>query len=284
MGAISELSTAGGVLRRNPIIFIATLLAALAGGLSTVGQMTTGNVAVVVVLWIVSILLTPFFTGGLLGMAERGLTGSAGLRTLFAEGASNYLSILGGSILFGVAFIAVYIAYAIIALIIGFGASAVFSMGGGTGTGLLGLGFGLVFTLLILLAIPLFFLLFLFLYFFDVAIVVGDERAWSGIKRSTGFVRSNFASAFGFTIITGILGLIAAIPTFWLIFSTGNFSSPSVGSGVFAGNVSMSRVVLPALALIIFSTLFNAFIYAYKVALYAGLTEAESSEQADMAD
>lgn len=286
MGAISNLSTAGNVLRRNPIIFIATLISALVGNLAIVGQVASGTAGIVIALVtsLISVLLVPFFTGGILGMAEEGLTESTGLRTFFSKGVSNYLSILGGGILVGVVFIVAYIAYLIVALIIGFSATAVLSAGERTAAGFLGLGFGLVFTLLVLLAIPLFFLLYLFLYFFDVAIVVSDERAWSGVKRSAGFVRSHFVSAFGFIIITGILGLIPTIPTFWVLLAASDVSSQGGVDGALLGTLSFGGVLFPVLVSVVLSTVFSAFIYAYKVTFYAGLIGTKADERTETAD
>ena len=86
MGAVSALTTAAGTLRRNPIIFAGVFILSAIGSLTTLGQLWGG--LIILGTGLVTLLLTPFLTGGVLGMAEEATVGNTSLATLLSVGST----------------------------------------------------------------------------------------------------------------------------------------------------------------------------------------------------
>ena len=278
MGAISSLSTGFDALRRNPVLFVATFVTALLGSLSYVGQ-ALGPIASTLfglVSFLVTIVVTPFLTAGILGMAEEALGGHTSLGTLVDEGKANYLSMLGAYLLFIAVIFAVSIAFGIMFVIVAVAGGFALGMGGAGGAagaiGGLGLGLGIIaLVFAFLLGI---FLLVYFLQFYDVAVVVSDEGAVGSLRRSASFVRNNMLSALGFMAVYVLVSVVGAIPIVWLSLQTTDFTpATATATTQLMAGPSFVELLPVTLATLVLSTLTSAFLYAYKVALYVDLAE-----------
>lgn len=269
MGAVSALSTAFDVLRRNPVVFAATFLSALLGSLGFAGQVGTGF-ALPTLFGVVSFLVGPFIVGGVLGMVEEGLGGRTSLGTFLHEGRANYLSLLGGTVLYGLIVFVVGFVFAILGLILAITGGAALGAGG-VADGVAGFGLGIGVLLFGLVTVVAIFVVIYFLQFFDTAVVVSDANATDCLQRSYRFVRANMLGALGFTVVWLAVSLVNAVPTFWLTLQSVAFSDPSAVQGT--ASLALPDL-LPALALsLVLSTLLGAFLQAYKVAFYVGQSE-----------
>jgi len=307
MGAIGALSTAAGALRRNPVIFFGVLAISIVGSLTTIGQVVGGLVPVVVA-GVATFLLQPFLLGGVLGMADEGVAGRTSVGTVLREGAANYLTLLGATIIQIVLFAAIGIVWAIGVGVVVLGAGFVVSGGGGAGGGgggVLGLGLELGFLAFVLLSVLAFLALVYFIQFYDVAVVVDDTGPWEAFKRSYTVVRRNLLSTLGYTLIAQIINLIALVPTFWLLFSgPGGFDPESAAAGggtAGAGTEGMAgggmagggdpfasatvAELAPELAVtIVLGTLVSSFLITYRVAYYGDATHRERGTGPEVAD
>ncbi|WP_331234324.1 DUF7847 domain-containing protein [Natronorarus salvus] len=191
MIAIRSVSTAVRTIRDHPILLAGGLVFAALGELSALGQL--GGPAVSVGLSFAFLLVWPFAIAGLVGMANADLDGETGLDRFLPEARSNYLSMLGATILFVLAILVVYVAMFVLTMVVGIvGGVALFSLGEGgvLGAGLLLLGLILASLLVVVLA-------FVFLQFFYAAVVVSDESAIGSLSASVGLVRENFLGVLG---------------------------------------------------------------------------------------
>lgn len=271
MGAISSLTESVGVLRRNPVLFVAAFLAALLGSLGTVGQL--GGLAATIGLTLLTYLVLPFIIGGMLGMAEEAVGDRTHLGTFVDEGISNYLSLVGAFLLLFVVFVALSIVFAILTMVIAVVGTFALASGSGAG-GMAGLGLVAVFGLFALLVVAV---VAFFLQFFDVAVVVSDEGAVGSLKRSARVARENALAAFGFLVIYTLITLLAAVPGIWL--SVTSMSSPTAVAGPMAVSQAMAGPTLAELvpvvvATVVISTFTSALLYTYKVSFYTSASRA----------
>lgn len=217
MAIIDPLVAAGGALKRNPIIFILSLVLAIIESILLFVGETWGTVANGLI-----VVISPFFIGGLLGMATEALNERTHLQTFVHEGASNYLRILAALLLqFGMVIIGT-LGYLIIVFILSLLGGLLLDGGGfGLAGGLLGLGlsFGvisLLFTFVLLLLGFVF-----FFQFYDAAIVISDTGIVDSLKRSMRFVWQNLVSTLGYSIISFSLTGISFLPLVYLFWEMG---------------------------------------------------------------
>lgn len=213
MAAIQALKDALGTLVSDPVVFVGGLAYAVIvfpqSFLQLIGVTLVGQV-----LQVLTFFITPLVLAGTIGMALEGLTDDASLGTLLDRGREHYVSVLVGNVvrtvivftfvlLFG---IAVFVA----ALVVGIGAVA----GAGSGVGPQAFGIGTVLALgaIVLLVVVPFLIVMVFIQFYPVAIVVDDRGAVDGIRRSVGVVRRNLLATLGYSIISVLVGFLAAAP------------------------------------------------------------------------
>lgn len=275
MGAVSALTTAGGTLRRNPIILLGVFFLSVVGSLTTISQVWGGLAAIGAA--IVTFLLGPFFTGGVLGMADEAVADRTSLSTLLSEGTSNYVTLLIATIIQIILFGAIGILWAIvmIALVLG-GGIALGGIGGGAG-GVLGIGVivGVVLSVLVFV-LPLY-----FLQFYDVAIVASNTSAWGGFKRSFSFVRSHLLSALGYTVIFQAINLLVVIPTLWFTYGMPlSLAELQAGTQQMAGMSTLEGLLPLAAFSIIAGTIASSLLVTYRVAYYTRTTNETSTSAA----
>ena len=211
MGVFSSLSTGLGALKRNPIIvalvFAYSLLGAGAGSVQIVDPLLVYPAILVLYLFI------PFFLGGVIGMVHDGLAGRTSISRFLEAGKSNYLSLFGGGLVLGVITFVLYFVVGIIGFILAIFILGAGSMAGVTSASVVVLAIGALIGLLVVL-LPWF-----ILQFFPAAVVVDDQGLIDSFKRSGGIVKSNFLSVLGFDALAFLIGLLAQIPTVYLLYS-----------------------------------------------------------------
>jgi len=283
MSAVQSLRTATDTLSRSPILFLGGLAYALVV-LPQRALQLAGIPLAPAALQLVTFFVTPFVVAGVVGMAREALDGDTSLGAFTATGTDRYVDLLlatlvefGIQLAFGVAFLVL----ALIALVAG---------GGGAGTAaLVGAGLG------ILLAVVYLAVLFL-IQFYPVIVVVDDAGPVDAITDSVAFVRANVVSTLGYSVVTVVLGGLAALPVSGfaayrvLTGSTGGDTPGPIGGGMTPGGpgagsgagapqmadllggaglgLSTPEVVALALVSAATTTLFFAFRQTYATAFY----------------
>ncbi|AZH26052.1 DUF7847 domain-containing protein [Haloplanus aerogenes] len=284
MSAVQSLRTATGALSRNPVLFLGGLAYALVV-LPQRALQLAGIPLAPALLQLVTFFVTPFVLAGVLGMAREALDGDTAFDAFTATGKDRYVDILlatlvefGIQLAFGVAFIVL----ALVALVAG---------GGGAGpAALVGAALG------VLLALAYLVVLFL-IQFYPVIVVVDDAGPVDAITDSVDFVRGNVVSTLGYSVITVVLGGLAALPVSGFAayrFLTsgpgtgdtpgpigGGMSPGGPGSGAGAGapqmadmfagaglGLSTPEVIALALVSAVTTALFFAFRQTYATAFY----------------
>ncbi|UPV73849.1 hypothetical protein M0R89_15045 [Halorussus limi] len=265
MGATSALSTTGRTLKRNTALFAAAfVLTVISLAPSGVNALLPPVMAGLVSLLLsgVSLFVTPFFMGGLLSMADEGLSGTTRLGTFVRGGKANYVRLLGAMVLFGVLLTVVGFVVLVVGAVVGavvFGISA-----GAAGQSLAGSGVSVVFLVLLVLLGALAFLLPVFVFqFYAAAVVVSDLGIVDSFKRSAAVVRRNLVSTLGYTVVVTAAGLVTGVASASVSLFTGYGTS-----GTAATEVGVAVLVPILLAVALVSTVVSAFGSVYQVAFY----------------
>ena len=206
MAAIAALRTAFDGLRRNPVLFVASLLYALIvlpqSALSLAGIPILPRL-----LQLLTFFVTPFVLAGLLGMADEAIDADTSLGTLRSVGADKYVPFLVGkfvefaiNLVFGIVFLVVGVA-----LVLTVGVGSVTS--GAASTGVLAFA-GVVILLVVLAALIVRFLI----QFYPVFIVVAESDAIDSFTDSYRFVRRNLVATIGYFLIQVVIGVLVAAP------------------------------------------------------------------------
>ena len=287
MAALQALRTASGALRRSPVLFVAAAAFGLLQLPGLVAQSIDPLVGAVVSLGFsgITIFVTPFFLGGILGMANEAIDGPTSLGTFVDEGKSNYVSLLV------VYFVLVAINFVL--GIVGFFAAivvgALWFSGGGGGSHLVPLAIVAAVAGVALLG----YLLVVFVtQFFGHAVVVDDCGAVESLKRSAWCVRHNLVSVVGYTLLVsvggGVFGLVAGL------FSV--LTSPQAAGGMGEGGVGSAPAATPlpvdlpsvglagtavlVVLLVVVTGLFGGFFAAYSTAFYRQIRPAATPDTA----
>jgi hypothetical protein len=266
MAVLKALRQTPVALLHNPIVFVPILVLILLQLPQLLLQAVDPLLASVVSLGIslLLIVLVPFFQGGIIGMADEALEGKTSLGSFVREGRSNYVS-----------FLVVYLVILALNFAVGifgffvlvFGGLALFAGGaGGTGGGP-GIAVLAVVGLVVGLFVLAYLVFALFVQFYGQAIVVDDLGAVEGIKRSVSVVRTHFVSTLGYSVLVGVIGLLAggvfALAT--ALVSTQSATSPA---HVPIPHLSPAAAVGVGLAVLALGTLFGGFFGVYSVAFY----------------
>lgn len=251
MAVVHALQAGSSALRRNPsivgIVLVISLLQVPTQFAQLAGPLASAVLGLGVSL--LSILVVPFVFAGLIGMADEALDGKTSFGTFVEMGKQYYTSmlgayllVLGGSIVLG---IMAFIGFAVFGI-------AVFSViGGAPGGGVSGVALGGIALAVVggtfLLFIPLF-----FVQFYGQAIVLDEQSAIGGFKRSVSLVRRNLLSVLGYSVLVfgvGIIfGLFSSIPSTILSVQTAQPSPtpgfPDVPLSIIAGLIIVGTVVM----------------------------------------
>jgi len=216
MSAVQSLRTAVDALSRNPVLFLGGLVYALVVLPQRALQLASVPLAPAA-LQLLTFFLTPFVVAGVVGLAREALDGDASFGTLTETGTARYVDLLLGTLVeFGIQ-LAFGIAFVVLALL------AVVAAGGSVGpVGILGAALG------VLLALAYLVVLFL-IQFYPVLVVVDGAGPVDAVTGSVAFVRGNVVSTLGYSVITVVLGGLAALPVSG--FAAYRFLTDGPGSG-----------------------------------------------------
>lgn len=255
-GVLGSLSTAVGRLGRNPVILVAALLVTLVSvGITLLGfvEPLLANLGS-----LFSIFVWPFLLAGLIGLIDEARTNRARLATLFSTGKSNYLSMLGGTLLVGIIVITVVFVSTIIAFVVLLSATV------GATAGLTSGGVSLLLVAAVLLVFVPYFAVYLFVQFYNVGIVVGGESAGSSLSHSVSLVRQNVLGVVGYTIVFMLLQLIGNLPGYAVLF-LGALELTEAGEWVIA---SESLFAASGALILVLGTITMALAFTYHVTFY----------------
>lgn len=262
MTALHSLRPAVGGLIRNPILLVITGVFALIQIPQLILQSQSPLISTVVSLLMTGVLLIvlPFYQGGVIGMSNEALTGTARVSSMIEAGKSNYVALL----LSYLAILAVNIVFGVAVALVAVGGGLGFLVGDGQPNlavlavvGLLGLGLLLVY-----------FLFVISIQFYAHAIVLNNTDVIEGFKRSVRLVRENKLSVTGYTIIMflggAVLGLGSGAAS--LVFS------PELGVGSALPEFSLPFVIFGLVLYIGIAAVFGAFYGMYSVSFYQNVS------------
>lgn len=207
MGAIESARRAVDTLGRNPVIFAGAAFIALLS-LPTYALQTTELAVFATAYAGVAFFVSPFLTGGVLGMADEGLEGRTGFSTFVSSGRSHYVSLLLVAILVTIVIAIVAAIGALVIVGIAIAALGISPGGLDVGTGSLAvLGVLVLGYVLVLVVLALVF------QFANPAVVVDDVGPIDALTQSYRTVRGNLLGAIGVGVFAFLLGgVLAGIP------------------------------------------------------------------------
>lgn len=259
MVVIDALRETPGSLARNPVVFVPVFVLMLTQVPQLLLQSVNPILAGVASLGIslLFVLVVPFFQGGLVAMANEALDGRTSLDRFRSAGRDHYVSLLVAYLLvLGVNFVVGFVAF-LVAIV---GGVALFAGNGGASLAVLA-----VVGVVVLLFVLAYLVVLFFVQFYGHAIVLDDLGAVDGLKHSVGVVRANLASTLGYSVLVGVLGLLAGG-----VFSVASIlASPRTTAPMVAiPEPSLAAVAAVSLVVVLLGTLFGGFFGVYSVAFY----------------
>lgn len=260
MQPLQSLFTAARTVRSNPILLLVAFAFIAAGEAMVAVQMVSPILYIVVALgWIA---FFPFLLAGFVGIAAEGLSESTTLSTFLREGRSNYVSMLGATVLFAIIFFALGFAWVLVALIGGIGAIAT----GGTAGTAVGITVA-VLAGLVILGLP-----WMFLQFYSVAIVVDDIGMASSLAHSASVAKRNLLAVAGFTVLFTVVSGLGQAPGLALYLMS--IETTTAGDALITDYTMYGASVAITLVL---GTITTALAYTYLVAFYTAITDDKQS-------
>ncbi len=269
MATIQSLTEAVGVLKRNPVVFVAGLIYAVV--LLPQSALSALNIPLVpTLLQILTFFITPFIVAGILGMTYEGRVRQTSLDTFTKIGKKKYVSLLAGNLVIfviTVVFILLMILLAFIVAGIGFAAASAESALAG--------GVGIVSIAVFLAAILVFLLVMFFLQFWAPAIVADNVGIGPGFQRSAGLVKRNLLPTLGFGVLNLVINLALALPALALAllpFLTGVGTGAVGATGDLQSATQLGSSLLAQVGLIAYSfviaVVMTPFRLAFAVSFY----------------
>ncbi len=269
MTALRSFSTALSTIARKPSLAVVALVIAFISTLSVVGRGGSSVVSSLVSLVgsALQLFVIPFFVAGFYALANAARTRTRDGPSFFEAGRRYYLSLLGAGLLLGIVFGVAVVVLTIIALVAGGGFALLNAMRQGTAPS------STVIAEIAVVAVILF-VVHLFFQFYDVAIVVDDENAISGIGRSIDFVASHFVSALGFALLSGAISLVISVLASWPFLFGG---ATTVQGAVTAYQSGVG--IVGFVGLLVGTLVSDLVVRTYKLCFYAETTEAGRSDE-----
>lgn len=263
MAVLQALRRTPRTLARSPVLFAPVLALLAVQSASLALRRLDPLVASLVSVGIsfVFLFVGPFFTGGIIGMADEALDGRTSLATFFAEGRANYLPIL----LVSLVLVVVTFALGVVAFVGAISAHfAVFGDVAGGGADLVALAVvGVVGAVVVAGYLSLIFLV----QFYAQAIVVDDLGAVGAVGHSVSVVRTHPVSTVGYSVLVGTMG--------------GLFGAAFGLASILVPPTATQRVTLPApplavavgvaLLALVLGTLAGGFLGVYSVSFYRAI-------------
>lgn len=270
MSVTTALSRVPAALSRNPIIVAVFAAFALLQIPMSVAQAIDPIVGGIVSLGLtgVLLLLSPFFQGGAMKMADEALDGRTSFDSFVDAGKANYLSMLGAFLLiFAVNFVLVIVA----GVVMFFTGAAALGAGGEVASGALGVAV-LVFAVLVLVYLAFAF----FVQFYGQEIVLNDASAIESLKRSAGLVRRNLLSTLGYFVVvvllSGVFGAVIAVVSVLILGTAGSPATPP----------SMTTSLLQSVVVAAFVTVMSSVVTVFAVSFWRTLRNRGSTAAASI--
>jgi len=260
MAGLQSLRRVPDVLARNPVLFVP-----VAGYLLLqTPQFFSGAIspqlqsALSLVWSLLTLVLSPFYIGGLFSMVEEALDGDTQLGTFLDGGKRNYVQLLVGHVILLVVNGVVGFVVAILGVV-----AFVVVLGSG------GLTSASTATLVILgvvgLLIALGYLaLNFFLQFYSQAIVVDGDKAIAAFKRSISLVRENLLVALGFVFVQGFISALGVAPLVVVSFA----QLPALTELAAVPQLSTPVLVVLGVVSLLLSTLTSTVVSTYAISFY----------------
>lgn len=263
MAVFSALRRTPGALARNPVVFVPVLVLMAFQVPQYVLQSVNPLLSTLysLAMMAVYVLVVPFFQGGILGMADEALDGRTSLGAFVAAGTANYVSMLGAYL----AILAANVVLGIVAALLFVAGGLAAYTSGDAGTGVAAIGAVVVAGAVLALV---YLLLVIFVQFYGQAIVLDDEGAVGGLKRSLSVVRHNLLATVGYTLLLAVVGMVAG-----LVFGLASIAmSPTSAAALGVPALSLPAVVLVAVVVTLLGSLMGGVFGTYSVAFYRALT------------
>jgi hypothetical protein len=214
------------------------------------------------------ILVVPFFQGGIIGMANEGVSRSTGIGTFLEQGKDNYVSLLVVYLLV----LAVGFVFGVVVFVGAlFGGGLALAGGGETGIASLG-----AVALFVLLAGVVYLLVAFFTQFYGHAIVIDDLGAIAGIRHSARTVRTHLLSAAGYSIVVALASALfgaAGAAVSIVTARSGQFAAASATPIASVPAFQPTAAAVLGLVVFLLAGAVGGFLAAYSVAFYREIRE-----------
>lgn len=274
MAVVRSLKRTLSILAEQPVLFVPLLLLGALQAPSYLANTLDPIVSAAVSLGmtVVYLFVTPFFHGGLIGMANDAAAGDrTSLDRFLTVGRERYLSLLGAYALV----YAVATALGVAITIAVFLAFLAYSAAGG------GIAVAVGAAIVPLLLIAVYLAVMAAVSFYGHAIVIEDHGAIDGIKRSVAVVRANLAAVVGYLLVAlvggGLVGAAAAAVSL-LAFPTA--TAPDAAPGA----VDPTLAAVGVVGIVAATALLGGFLLVFSVVFYRDLVGAGSTEDREGAD
>ncbi len=269
MVVLQAFRTALSSLRRNPILVGIVAVLTLFQLPSLAAQSTNPLLGGLISLGVSGILLvvTPFFVGGLIGMANEAIDGRTRFGTFVDAGTRNYVSIF-------LVYLGLFALNLILGLIIVFAIIMTAAFGvGWTGSSTVGI---VVFAALSLFGFLVYLGVFFFIQFYAHAIVLDGTSTIEGVTKSISTVRQNLLTVFGYNVITGVggigLGVLAAVVSLLAApMPAGQAETTTATALTEFASVGLAGSIALTLGVLVLSAFVGGFFAIFSTALYRSI-------------
>ena len=260
MAVLQSLRRVPDAITRNPVLFVPVagyLLLQLPQFFS--GAISPQLQSALSLVWsLLTIVLSPFYVGGLFSMVDEALDGDTRLGTFLDGGTGNYVQLLIGYVILLVVNGVIGFVIAILAVV---GFIVVLGSGGLTDASTVTLVIVAVVGLLVALA---YLAVNFFLQFYSQAIVVDGEKAIAAFKHSVSLVRENLLASFGFVLVRGTISVLGAAPLVLVSF----VQSPALRELAAVPQLSTPVLVVLGIVGLLLSALTSTVVVTYGISFY----------------
>lgn len=217
-------------------------------------------------------LLLPFVIGGAIALVDAALDGRPSLDAFVGGGRDGYVSIFAGALVLGVLTGIVYFVVAVLMVVaIAVLAGAVLASGGSDlGTATIAVVVAVTALGFLVMLLPWF-----FLQFFPAAVVLEDRGMDDAFTRSVELVKNNALSVVGFVLLAGLFGLLAQIPTAYMVYVAAQSPEGLQTSRTMFELMSRTQLAIYLGATVLVGTVLGPISISYYVAYFRKLVESD---------
>lgn len=261
MGALNALQRSPGALLRNSVLVIPVLIVGLFQLPQLLLQAVNPLLSSFVSLGISALFLfvAPFFQGGIIGMSDEALEGRTRLGSFLADGKAHYVRMLVAYLLLFVVGLVLFIVFFVLSFVLSILVLPNLAVSG--------FAIGVVGLLFLVSYVPMLLFVF-FVQFYGQAIVLDDEGAMGGIKRSVNLVRQNLLSTFGYSLIGAVFGggLGAVLAGLSMV------ASPQSAQVFDLPEISFPTLAAAMLVVVVLASVVGSFLAVFSVAFYRDIS------------